>query len=56
MAQQSIYAKDDSHLSAEKRPRDDNLESSESDTVIWNEDTGEILDESTQTEKAIRIQ
>ena len=56
MAQQSIYAKDDSHLSAEKRPRDDNLEFSESDTVIWNEDTGEILDESTQTEKAIRIQ
>ena len=56
MAQQSIYVRDDSHLSAEKRPRDDNLEFSEGDTVIWNGDDSEILDESTQPEKIIRIQ
>ena len=56
MAQQSIYVRDDSHLFAEKRPRDDNLESSEGDTVIWPGDDSEILDESTQPEKIIRIQ
>ena len=56
MAQQSIYVRDDSNLSAEKRPRDDNLEFSEGDTVIWPGDDSEILDESTQPEKIIRIQ
>ena len=56
MAQQSIYVRDDSHLSAEKRPRDDNLEFSEGDTVILNGDDSEIIDESTQPEKIIRIQ
>ena len=58
MAQQSIYAKDDSNISAEKRPRDDDDEddASSGDTVIWEDDNSEILDESTQPEKIIRIQ
>ena len=56
MAQQTIYVRDDSHLSAEKRPRDDTQESSEDDTVLWEDDDSEIIDESTQMTKIIKIQ
>ena len=43
MSQISVYVRDDSHVSAEKRPRDD----TEGDTVVWNgdEDTLPVLEE-----------
>lgn len=56
MAQQTIYLRNDSHVSAEKRPRDDTQESNEDDTVLWENDDSEIFDESTQMTKIIKIQ
>lgn len=43
ISQNTIYVRDDSHVSAEKRPRDD----TEGDTVVWNgdEDTLPVLEE-----------
>lgn len=43
MSQISVYVRDDSHVSAEKRPRDE----TEGDTVVWNgdEDTLPVLEE-----------
>lgn len=43
ISQNTIYVRDDSHVSAEKRPRDE----TEGDTVVWNgaEDTLPVLEE-----------
>ena len=43
ISQNTVYVRDDSHVSAEKRPRDD----TEGDTVVWNgdEDTLPVLEE-----------
>lgn len=43
MSQISVYVRDDSHVNAEKRPRDE----TEGDTVVWNgdEDTLPVLEE-----------
>ena len=43
ISQNTVYVRDDSHMSAEKRPRDE----TEGDTVVWNgdEDTLPVLEE-----------
>ena len=43
ISQNTVYVRDDSHVSAEKRPRDE----TEGDTVVWNgdEDTLPVLEE-----------
>ena len=43
ISQNTVYVRDDSHVNAEKRPRDD----TEGDTVVWNgdEDTLPVLEE-----------
>ena len=56
LVQSSSCVVDGSYLLANKRARENNSEEADGDTVLMEESENEILDESTQPEKIIKIQ